>query len=84
MFKSLLRPPLSSGNSEEGEKGPSHIVIVEIVFLPLPLLRPHFVITYIHQIFASERHISHHQYDKIKETPLKELHGNHSKNEHEE
>lgn len=49
----LLRPPLSSWNCEEGEKGPSHIVVVEIVLLPLPLLRLHFII--IDQIFPPEK-----------------------------
>lgn len=38
-----LRPPLSSGHSEEGEQGPSHVVVVEIVLLPLPLLSFYFI-----------------------------------------
>lgn len=43
----LLRPPLSSGNSEEGEKGPSHVVVVKIALPPLSFLRLYFVIAFV-------------------------------------
>lgn len=50
----ILRPPLSRRYGEEGEKGPEHVVVVEIVFLPFPLLRPHFVISFIDKILAPD------------------------------
>lgn len=43
----LLRPPLSSGNSEEGEKGPSHVVVVKIALPPLSLLRLYFIVAFV-------------------------------------
>lgn len=42
-----LRPTLSSGNGEEGEKGPSHVVVVEVALLPLSLLRLDFVVAFV-------------------------------------
>lgn len=48
-----LRPPLSSGHSEEGEQGPSHVVVVEIVLLPLPPLSFYFIFI-VYQVLAPE------------------------------
>ncbi len=49
-----LWPSLSGGHSKESKQGPKHVVVVEIVLLPLPLLRFHLVIAFVHQIFAPE------------------------------
>lgn len=48
-----LRPTLPSRDGEEREQGPSHVVIVEIVLLPLPLLCLHLIIAAVHQKLAS-------------------------------
>ena len=50
-----LRPALSSGHSEEGEQGPRHVVVVEIVLLPLPLLSFYFI-PFVHQKLSPEIH----------------------------
>lgn len=47
-----LRPPLSRGDSEEGEQGPSHVVVVKIVLLPLPLLSFNFLSSHVQQVFT--------------------------------
>lgn len=49
-----LRPPFSSGDGEESEQGPSHVVVVKIVLLPLTLLRSN-LIPVIHEKLAPAR-----------------------------
>lgn len=44
-------PPFSRGDREQGQQGPEHVVIVKVVFLPLPWLGFHFFLLVI-QILA--------------------------------
>ena len=51
----ILRwPALSGGHGEEGEEGPQHVVVVELVLLPLPRHGGHLVLIVVQELTSGE------------------------------
>lgn len=64
MSADLRGPPLSSRNGEKSEKRPQHIVVVELIFLPLPRLGRHVILIII-QKHPSNKHKDNNNRDRI-------------------
>lgn len=48
----LLRPALSGGHGEEGQQGPQHVVVMELILLPFSVPRLHLILL-IEEVLAT-------------------------------